>query len=509
MLWSLLKILLFVAAVAALTLAAGRLLETGEGVRVAVAGMEFNLGPLQAVLAALALVAAVWLLLRIAGLLVAIIRFLNGDETAISRFFSRNRERRGFQALVDSMMSLASGEPKQAMARASKAEKLLGRPDLTNLISAQAAEMEGDTRRAIDYYKKLLDDRSTKFVGVRGLLRQKLAEGDTDKALKLAEKAFTLKPDHQQTQQALLELQAQHRDWSGARRTLEARKRSGALPKDVYRRRDAVLALQLADDLRAEGKAIKAQDAAIEANRLSPDLVPAACAAARAWMAQGKQRKAARLLRNAWAANPHPELAAAFAELVPDERPVARLERFAPLFKLLPDHPETRMLKAELLIAAEDFPAARRALGDMPEAEPSARVLTIMAAIERGEGSEDAVVRGWLTRALTASRGPQWVCDNCHTIHARWAAMCENCNSFDTLSWREPPHASGPSPTQTEMLPLIVGRTHEEIAESSPEPEPDSEPLSESGQESGSEPTSKSVDDAEVVAEEAGRKTEK
>ena len=62
------------------------------------------------------------------------------------------------------------------------------------------------------------------------------------------------------------------------------------------------------------------------------------------------------------------------------------------------------MLMAELHIAAEDFPEARRALGDLAETNPTARSLTIMAAIERGEGSDDAVVRGWLAKALNASR---------------------------------------------------------------------------------------------------------
>jgi len=48
------------------------------------------------------------------------------------------------------------------------------------------------------------------------------------------------------------------------------------------------------------------------------------------------------------------------------------------------------MLQAELMIAAEDFPAARKAIGDLAETDPTARALTIMAAIERGEGSDDA-----------------------------------------------------------------------------------------------------------------------
>ena len=64
-----------------------------------------------------------------------------------------------------------------------------------------------------------------------------------------------------------------------------------------------------------------------------------------------------------------------------------------------------------------------------------------MAAIERGQGAPDEVVRGWLAKALVASRGPQWICGNCTHIHAAWVPVCENCGAFDTLDWKTPPHA--------------------------------------------------------------------
>lgn len=487
MLWSLFKILLFVAVIAGLTWGAGVLMETDQGVRIAAANVELNLGPLQAVIVLIAALIALWLMLKAIGLMVAVLRFLNGDETALSRFFDRSRERRGFRALTEAMMALAAGEGQQALTRAARAERLLRRPDLTNLIAAQAAEMTGDTGKATAVYRQLLGDERTRFVGIRGILRQKIAEGDTETALKLAEKAYAIKPRHAEVQELLLKLQADSADWKGARQTLAAQARQGRLPRDVHRRRDAVLALQEARDVLDEGKTIEAREAAIEANKKSPDLIPAAAMAARAFIEQGKPRHAARLLRKAWGARPHPELAAAFAEIAPEENPAERLKRFAPLFALHPDHPETRMLKAELLIAAEDFPAARRALGDLPETRPTMRTLTIMAAIERGEGGDDAVVRGWLTRALTASRGPQWVCGNCQTVHRNWAPICANCGHLDTLDWVEAPDAAGPSATQTEMLPLIVGRPEPETeepaapiadaeAEAGPAPYPDATP---------------------------------
>ncbi len=462
MLWSLIKILLFVAVVAGLALGAGYLMETGPGIRITLGNTEFSLGPLQAVIAALLLVLFVWLLIKFVGFLVAVLKFLNGDETAISRYFDRNRQKKGYEALADGMLALASGEGRTAMSKAAKAEKLLERPELTNLLTAQAAEMTGDTRKAREVYKRLLSDNRTRFVGVRGLLKQKLDEGDTDTALQLAKKALALKPRQEEIQDTLLKLQAEKEDWQGARKTLAAKLKSGTLPRDVYRRRDAVLALSEARDVLAEGKTIKAREDAIEANRLSPDLIPAAVMAARTYIEQNKPRYATRILKKAWGVNPHPDLAAAFAEIVPDETPQQRLKRFRVLTKQNPDSPETRMLLAELNIAAGDFPAARQALGDLVEKNPTARVLTIMAAIERGEGSDDRVVRAWLTKALSAPRGPQWVCDNCQTVHAEWAPVCENCGSFDTLSWRTPTENVTAVPASTEMLPLIVGAPEEE-----------------------------------------------
>lgn len=490
MLWSIIKIAVFIALVAGVTLGASFLLELDGGVRIVMAGVEINLTPIKAVIALSVLVLTIWLLMKLTGLLVASLRFINGDETALSRYFDRSRQDKGYRALSEGMLALASGEGDVAMAQAAKAEKYLRKPALTNLITAQAAEMAGNGRKAEEVYKQLLTNEKTRFVGVRGILRQKLAQGDTETALKLAKTAFALKPRHAEVQDTLLDLQARTSDWKGARETLNAKLKYGTLPRDVHKRRDAVLALSEARDVLDEGKTIEAREAAIEANRLSPDLIPAAVLAARGYIDQGNARNALRVINKAWLVHPHPDLAAAFAAIEPNETPRQRLKRFAKLLKVHPDHRETRLLEAELNLAAEDFPAARRALGTLAEVEPDARSLTIMAAIERGEGASDAVVKGWLARALSSPRGPQWVCDKCQHIHAEWAPACENCHSFDTLSWRSPPNSPIATPTGLEMLPLIVGALDEPKHETEKAPED-------------------TVLDAEIVPEEDAGKGEK
>jgi len=457
MLWSLIKILVFVTVIALLAYGADFLMESGGGIQITLAGTEYTLGPLQSVIAGLGLLVLVWVILKLLSLLVATLKFLSGDETAISRYFDKGRERRGYQALSDGLMALASGEGRLAMSKAAKAEKNLGKPELTNLLTAQAAELAGDTQKASQAYKKLIGTESTRFVGVRGIMKQKLAEGDSETALKLAEKAHAMKPRHEEVQDFLLRLQAQAQDWSGARNTLSAKLKSGTLPRDVYRRRDAVLALSEARDIVNEGASVESRERAIEANRQSPDLVPAAAMAARAYIDAGKPRNATRILKKAWESQPHPDLAAAFAAIEPDETPDQRLKRFATLTGIHPKHTETRLVQAELLIVATDFPEARRVLGELIDSGADARAMTLMAAIERGEGASDAVVQGWLAKALNAPRGPQWVCDNCKSIHAEWTPVCDRCNSFDTLSWKSPESPEIASATGVHMLPLIIG----------------------------------------------------
>ncbi|MGL4414870.1 heme biosynthesis protein HemY [Roseinatronobacter monicus] len=457
MFWTLIKILLFVMLVVAIAYGAGQLMDSNQTVGLRILDMEFVLGPIQALVALVVLLVALWLVLKLLGLSMAMLRFMNGDDTAVQRFFMRNREKRGLDALLLAMVAQAEGDGKTAIAKAEKAHKLLNRPVMTNLLVAQAAEIKGNRALAEERYKALLGDNRSRFVAVQGLIRSKLDQGDKDKARALAAKALEMQPAHEATQNTLLQLQTDAEDWSGARKTLMIKKSSGTLPRDVWRRRDAILALQDADKLAAQGDLPRAREAAIEANRLSPDLIPAAVAAAQALTAQGKGSYAAKVIKRAWKVQPHPDLAAAFAAIEKDETPLQRKTRFEKLLRMHPDAAESKLLRAELLITTEDFPAARRALGDVYETDPTVRALTIMAAIERGEGADDAVVRGWLARALTAKRGPQWICSKCQHVHASWQAICDNCGAFDTLEWRDAPDSTGPSATQTELLPLIVG----------------------------------------------------
>jgi HemY protein len=464
MIWLIARVLLFVGLLVAVDLLFTLLVDTDGRVAIEFRGVTYPpLNPIEFLAALAAAVAVVFLLFKLAGLLVAVIRFLLGDETALSRFWARAKERRGLDALSTGMVALAEGNVGAAEAAARKATRLLGARDLTSLLNAQVAEAKGDVGGAKTHYRLLAKEPETAILGVKGLLAQAVKGGETDRAMKLAEHAFSIRPKDATIQQTLFDLQVKAGAWDGAKKTLAAMARAKTLPEDVARRRGAVLSLEVARDARAAGETAPAVRAADEAVAAAPGLAPAAVFAAEAHAAAGEGKKAARILREAWRVAPQPAVAEAFAALAPDETPAERRRRFRDLLSVNETSPESALLAAELAIADHDWAAARRALGGLAETNPTHRSLAMMAAVEKGEGAPESVVRGYLARAITAPRGAHWVCEKCAAAPGHWSAVCPSCGSFDTLSWRET--ASEPEAFQASMLPLIVDPAEDKARE--------------------------------------------
>lgn len=405
MLTTIIRVILFLALVAAGIWGLFLLIQDPGGITIRLAGREYFFQPLQFVALVVLAFVALWLVIRIFGLLIAVLRFIDGDETAISRFFNRSRERRGLEAMARGMTALAAGDGKHARSYAEKAELLLQRPELTRLLNAQAAELSGDDLRAETYYRALAEDPSTSFIGVRGLLNRALEKGDTERALKLADAAAKLRPKDAGVLDTLYTLQTRTFDWEGARKTLAAERRYGYLPKPEANRRDAMLALAQAEDADSDGNTEEARKLAVEAAKLDHANDEAAATAARHLVAAGSKRAAAKLLTDAWRRKPSPALAAAFAAIEPDESPEERRKRFRKLISAYPTHPESRLLEAELALMTKDWAGARKAIAEIDEEEPSARSCLVRAAIARGEGESEVEVRAWLARALEAQGG--------------------------------------------------------------------------------------------------------
>jgi HemY protein len=223
------------------------------------------------------------------------------------------------------------------------------------------------------------------------------------------------------------------------------------LSDPIARRRRAVIAAERA---RRESPDT-GLDAAREAVKLAPDLVPARAILARLSAQAGRPKDAKRAIEQGWVTNPHPELAEAFAAIVPQEDPLARYRRFERLNELAPRHRESLLALGECAIAAELWSEARKNLDYVGAAEserPSGRLARLMARLEEGPQGDPAAARRWLMAASSADPDPGWQCRRCGTLADRWRANCGHCHAFDSLVWQAPhrqvasSHIAGPAP---------------------------------------------------------------
>ena len=109
-----------------------------------------------------------------------------------------------------------------------------------------------------------------------------------------------------------------------------------------------------------------------------------------------------------------------------------------------------------------------------------ARVLTLMAVNERAKGGEDAKIRDFLNLAISAKRGPQWICAKCNSIHADWEPICSSCSAMDSLEWKVPPKDPTDFTVSEDLLPFLANEQMVEIqrknsASEKPSPKQDDE----------------------------------
>jgi len=382
------KIGLIVAAALYLAKYPGRISLDWQGWHVDISASLFALGMLIFVILAI-------LFARMSGgLLGAPGRFMENRRAA--------RRERGYKTLTQGLVAVAAGDPQEARRLARKAESLLHDPPLTRLLTAQAAQLEGDSKAATKYFEEMLEDRDMAFLGTRGLLMQAISDGDTAKARQLAEKAFNLRPSTGWAARHLLDLQRESGDVDAALKTVEQAIRHKALPEGEGKRTKAKLLIEKAQERRAAGDFEQALKLSGQANKLAGDLPEGVTLSARLLALRGKDSKAARVLEDAWSKKPDPSISRAYRDIAPEgASPLEQVKRFEHLLSLNPDHKESHIALAEAALKAGLWGEARNHLDIVAKQAkvPEPRVCRLMAELEESEHGDLEKARYWLAVA--------------------------------------------------------------------------------------------------------------
>src|SRR5580704_648240 len=331
-----------------------------------------------------------------------------GLRIETSRMVRNRRGLRAYEAISNGLIAIGSGDIAAANKFAVQVNKIAPGEPLALLLSAQAAQLSGDREAAERVFHAMANRADTKALGLHGLFIEARRRNDRMAAQAFAEEAARTAPSLGWAGRAVLEFRCATGDWAGALALLERNK--DTLDKASYRRQRAVL-------LTARAQAIESSDRdaaralALEAQQLAPTLVPAAAMAGRFLAEGGSLRKAGRVIDKAWRANPHPDLAEAYARLRYGDTARDRLKRVEALAKQTPGNIEGALALARAALDAREFASVRAALKPYLDA-PTKRVCLLMAALERAERNDEGRAREWTARAVNAAPDPTWTADN-------------------------------------------------------------------------------------------------
>ncbi|MBL6625038.1 MAG: hypothetical protein ISP39_03760 [Alphaproteobacteria bacterium] len=395
----------------------------------------------------------------------------------LGRNLARRRAAQGHRALALGMIAVSAGEPAEARRQASRAQRLLSAPQLTDLLSAQAANLSGDHRAAGRYFTSLTGNADTAFLGHIGLARLALEDDRSDDALAEAQKALSLRPKSALAARQVMVLQAERGNWDAALPALNVialnvptpqmkapntkapNTKAGADDEDaqVIARHRAALNFLLAREgvpefMGAEstggGFMETGSSGAVHSSTVNqlqtalaawPAFWPAAILLADIHLAAAAPRKAVKSLEAAFRVMPHAAIATRLqtAWNSNEGKTVARL------LKLVAASGDTaheaRSVVAAVALAHGLTGEAGRLIGEIPDAERDAATWRLAAQLaESGDNPDPAAANKALRMAGEAPRPRRWQCTSCQQLHDRWQAHCAGCAGFATLDWRRP-----------------------------------------------------------------------
>src|SRR5262245_61478490 len=368
----------------------------------------------------------------------------------------------GQQAIVRGLMAIGAGDVGAARRFAAKAGRLAPEQPLLLMLQAQAAQLSGESEDAAAAFRAMAEHSDTKLFGLHGLFIEAQRRNDLAAARQYAEAAAKASPSLAWAGQAALEFRCHDGDWLGALEALERNRKGGLVQIDTFQRHRAVL-------LTAQALSLKDRDPGAasalvqEAAKLCPGLVPAAALAGRLLAEAGEQRKAARILEAGWRKSPHPDIAGAYADLLPGASARDRLLRMRLLARLADPHPERTSPLRNAAPEAHEFAEARATLAPLT-ATPTRRIATLMARIEAAEHGDTGLAREWMARAVHAAHEPVWTADS--VIAESWMPVSPVTGRLDAFQWRVPIADLTPRGSTVEQtsLPLQL--------QSSPAPSP-------------------------------------
>ena len=353
------------------------------------------------------------------------------------RYRAHMMQQRGYRSLTLGMTAVAAGDAKLASYHAHRAIHLLPQDEgLPVFLAAQAARLNGDGKGATAFFEKLLHNKDTAFLGLRGMLQAILEDDNAGGAAALTERALKLYPKHPFVLRMVYDMALRQRHWDQAQTLLKKIENAkGMEPVKIKAERIALL-LQMAQE--ENGSA--ALPLLRRAYNLDSGFVPSAQRLARYYLDNKKRRAAVSVLEKTWKESPHTDLLPLWKEAAPQSKAhdsAARLQWFERLIVFQPSNMEARLVAASAAMEEHMWGMARQYLDAAADIGSSAKLYHLRARLAQAQNHpEEAALM--LRRAAEAPPEKLWFCRESGHVYKNWSPVAEPHGSFNTIIWDYP-----------------------------------------------------------------------
>ena len=355
----------------------------------------------------------------------------------VGRLLGSRRRQKGQHALTMGLLELASGDVRQALKHTRAVDRYLEDDTLTRLLTAQAAELDGNNEAAKRQFEAMLEKPDSAFFGLRGLLQLALKADDREAALEYAERAHRLRPRNPAVIVTLFDLLLTSRRWDRALSLLVDAQKASVFGEQELTRRRALLITAKAEDAIAAGENAEAIKLLRKALNASAGFTGAAVLLAGLYRDIKQDAKARDVIMQSWQIAPSAALGAIYRDTLTGD-PLVKVKSVEKLAATNPTHVESQLVLAEAALEADLWGVARSNLEKAMASKAEARHYRLLADLELRENQDGAKARDLLVKASHANPDPDWRCGACGAETDRWVVSCPSCHSFGSVEWRAP-----------------------------------------------------------------------
>ncbi len=349
------------------------------------------------------------------------------------------RRTNGERALGLGLVSLAAGDSRSAQKQARKAEKLLGKGLLPDLLAAQAAHLAGDRNAARRYFAQLSKHKDTAYYGLIGIMNLQLQNNDPVKSLTAAQKALQIQPDSMVALTHIFWRKIEEKNWLKALNSIELLKpqlKNIAEQKRLFQKREIGLCYLIAENSHEEVDKTIWLERAI---KLDQSHIACRVALARLLQKGDSIKKMINITERGFILKPHQD----YIEMLRNTFS-GNIGKFIARINKLARQSEYRIDASRLVIAAsieaDILPPATTLLSQIPKNEMTNE--DYLLAAELAEKQLDPIsAKTALQDAARARRGKAWRCSSCSTSTVQYEPICPKCSDIGMIDWTDESHS--------------------------------------------------------------------